>query len=301
MPARAARWSWSAAAGRPAARPPTGRGCSRCARTSARPSPPRCAGSWGRAPPTSPSCCRSCATSSPICRRPPASDAEGARFRLFDSLAAFVKRVAVAQPLVLVLDDLHAADEPSLLLLQFVARELAQSRIVIVGACRDVDPTPADPLRATLDRAGARAGHADRAARRAGRGGRRALHRARGARGRRRRAGRGGLRRDRGQPAVRRRDRAAARPGGAARGGAAGDPAQRARDDRPPAAAPLRREQRPAHAGLGARARVRPPRPGARQRASSAAPSWSCSTRRPRRAWSPRSPARSAACASPTP
>ena len=61
-----------------------------------------------------------------------------------------MKRVAAAQPLVLVLDDLHAADEPSLLLLQFVARELAQSRIVIVGACRDVDPTPADPLKATL-------------------------------------------------------------------------------------------------------------------------------------------------------
>ena len=83
---------------------------------------------------------------------PPAagSDTEGARFRLFDSLAAFVKRVAATQPLVLVLDDLHAADEPSLLLLQFVARELAQSRIVIVGACRDVDPTPAAPLRATL-------------------------------------------------------------------------------------------------------------------------------------------------------
>ena len=33
-----------------------------------------------------------------------------------------------AQPLVLVLDDLHAADEPSLLLLRFLARELARAR-----------------------------------------------------------------------------------------------------------------------------------------------------------------------------
>ena len=37
-------------------------------------------------------------------------------------------------PLVLVLDDLHAADEPSLLLLRFLARELALRRLLVVGA-----------------------------------------------------------------------------------------------------------------------------------------------------------------------
>ena len=77
-------------------------------------------------------------------------ESEGARFRLFDSMTAFLKSAAAARPLVLVLDDLHAADEPSLLLLQFVARELGDSRLLIVGAYRDVDPTPADPLTATL-------------------------------------------------------------------------------------------------------------------------------------------------------
>jgi hypothetical protein len=52
---------------------------------------------------------------------------------------------------VLVLDDLHAADEPSLLLLlRFVTRELEDSRLVIVGAYRDVDPTLADPLTTTV-------------------------------------------------------------------------------------------------------------------------------------------------------
>ena len=80
----------------------------------------------------------------------PAVESEGARFRLFDSLTAFLKSAAAAQPLVLVLDDLHAADEPSLLLLQFVARELALSRVMIVGAYRDVDPTLRDPLRGSL-------------------------------------------------------------------------------------------------------------------------------------------------------
>ena len=80
----------------------------------------------------------------------PALEPEGARFRLFDSLGAFLKRMAITRPLVLVLDDLHAADEPSLLLLRFVARELGDSRVLIVGAYRDVDPTLADPLATTL-------------------------------------------------------------------------------------------------------------------------------------------------------
>ncbi len=80
----------------------------------------------------------------------PTPEAEGARFRLFDSTARFLRNVAEAQPLVIVLDDLHAADEPSLLLLRFVAGELTESRILIVGTYRDVDPTVHDPLASTL-------------------------------------------------------------------------------------------------------------------------------------------------------
>ena len=82
--------------------------------------------------------------------QPPAPESEGARFRLFDSLSGFLKNAAAAQPLVLVLDDLHAADTPSLLLLRFVARELGGSRLLIVGAYRDVDPTLTDELTTTL-------------------------------------------------------------------------------------------------------------------------------------------------------
>ena len=80
----------------------------------------------------------------------PPLESEGARFRLFDYMTAFMKSVAAERPLVLVLDDLHAADEPSLLLLRFVARELGESRMLIVGVYRDVDPTLSDPLTTTL-------------------------------------------------------------------------------------------------------------------------------------------------------
>ena len=52
------------------------------------------------------------------------------------------------------LDDLHAADEPSLLLLRFVAREIADSRLLVVCAYRDVDPTLRAPLTVGAGRAG---------------------------------------------------------------------------------------------------------------------------------------------------
>jgi DNA-binding SARP family transcriptional activator len=79
-----------------------------------------------------------------------AADPEGARFRLFDACSEFLRRAARGRPIVLVLDDLHAADEPSLLLLRFLARELGSSRLLVLCAYRDVDPVPAGRLAQTL-------------------------------------------------------------------------------------------------------------------------------------------------------
>jgi DNA-binding SARP family transcriptional activator len=73
---------------------------------------------------------------------PPTLDSEGARFRLLESVASFVHTVAAERPLVLVLDDLHAADAPSLLLLRFVARELPASPILVIGCYRDTEVGP---------------------------------------------------------------------------------------------------------------------------------------------------------------
>jgi len=81
---------------------------------------------------------------------PVAPESESARFRLFEAAAGFLTAASRARPIVLFLDDLHAADEPSLLLLQFLTRELGDSRLLVVGACRDADPTPSRALRATL-------------------------------------------------------------------------------------------------------------------------------------------------------
>jgi DNA-binding SARP family transcriptional activator len=64
-------------------------------------------------------------------------DGDGARFQLFDATATFLARVGAQRPLVLVLDDLHAADEPSLLLLRFVASNVPDARLMIIGAYRE--------------------------------------------------------------------------------------------------------------------------------------------------------------------
>src|ERR687896_984570 len=82
----------------------------------------------------------------PSLEPPPALQPEQARFRLFDSIATFLKNAAQTQPLVLVLDDLHWADKPSLLLLQFLARQLAGSRLLLVGCYRDVELSRQHPL-----------------------------------------------------------------------------------------------------------------------------------------------------------
>jgi tetratricopeptide (TPR) repeat protein len=81
---------------------------------------------------------------------PSAVDSEQARFRLFDSITTFLRSMSEARPLVLVLDDLHWADKSSLLLLRFVARELAYSRIFIIGTYRDVEVSPGHPLSEVL-------------------------------------------------------------------------------------------------------------------------------------------------------
>ena len=65
------------------------------------------------------------------------SDSDGARFRLFDATAVFLQRASMGRPLVLVLDDIHVADVPSLLLARFVSRQLRGTRLMLVLTYRD--------------------------------------------------------------------------------------------------------------------------------------------------------------------
>jgi tetratricopeptide (TPR) repeat protein len=68
-----------------------------------------------------------------------ASDGAADRFALFDAVSMLLIEVAEANGLVLVLDDLHWADEATLALLSFLSRHVARSRVLIAGSFRDVD------------------------------------------------------------------------------------------------------------------------------------------------------------------
>jgi DNA-binding SARP family transcriptional activator/tetratricopeptide (TPR) repeat protein len=81
---------------------------------------------------------------------PPQVEPEVARFRLFDAIASFLRDGAATRPVVLALDDLHAADTSSLMLLRFLAHALADGRVLVLAAYRDVDPMLADPLAETV-------------------------------------------------------------------------------------------------------------------------------------------------------
>jgi DNA-binding SARP family transcriptional activator len=81
---------------------------------------------------------------------PADGDPQQARFRLFDSVTSCLIRAGAREPLLVVLDDLHAADADSLSLLAFLAPRLRDGRLVIAATLRDDEPPLDDPLAQTL-------------------------------------------------------------------------------------------------------------------------------------------------------
>lgn len=69
-----------------------------------------------------------------------------ARFRLLDAVRSCILSAARRQPLVLVFDDLHWADRSSLLLLQFLSREVESAPLLVLGTYRDAELPPSHPL-----------------------------------------------------------------------------------------------------------------------------------------------------------
>jgi DNA-binding SARP family transcriptional activator len=188
--------------------------------------------------------------------QPPALESEGARFRLFDATAEFFRNASATRPIVLVLDDLHAADAPSLLLLRFLARQLWSSGMLLLAAYRDVDPPPAQPLTEMLAEVAR-----EPVTRRLSLGGLSAGEVVDRVADRIRVARCGAERGDRGESALRWRDRPPAlrrgRPVRVHGRAWARPPPERPRCHRPPAQPPLRRVRPRAGARLGARPRVR--------------------------------------------
>jgi DNA-binding SARP family transcriptional activator/tetratricopeptide (TPR) repeat protein len=78
---------------------------------------------------------------------PPLSD--GA-LPLFESVAQLIEQVAARQPLIVVIDDLHWADEMSLRLLAFVSRRLSTWPVLVIATARSEGLVEAPMARRTL-------------------------------------------------------------------------------------------------------------------------------------------------------
>jgi predicted ATPase len=64
------------------------------------------------------------------------------KYRFFESLARFIVSLAKANPLLMILEDLHWSDESSLELLHFFARRISALPILLVGTYRSEEILP---------------------------------------------------------------------------------------------------------------------------------------------------------------
>ncbi len=81
---------------------------------------------------------------------PPKLDPESERGRLFGSILAFLRQAGEQRALIIFLDDLQWSDRPSLALLEYVARGIADRRVVIIGTYREMEVDRVHPLAQTL-------------------------------------------------------------------------------------------------------------------------------------------------------
>jgi tetratricopeptide (TPR) repeat protein len=74
------------------------------------------------------------------------ADPDAQRLRFFDAVAALFGEIGAQAPLVLVFDDLHWADRPTLQLLRHLMRAPQPRRALLIGTYRDAELEPAHAL-----------------------------------------------------------------------------------------------------------------------------------------------------------
>jgi DNA-binding CsgD family transcriptional regulator len=67
------------------------------------------------------------------------------RFRVFDDVTEAVRGAATKSGLVVILDDVHWGDEPSLLVLRHLAEQILNARLLVFAAFRDAEPASVLP------------------------------------------------------------------------------------------------------------------------------------------------------------
>jgi class 3 adenylate cyclase/tetratricopeptide (TPR) repeat protein len=82
--------------------------------------------------------------------------AELARRYVWNSLSEFLGRAAQGQPLLLVLEDLHWADESTVLLTEYLAPLLPEMPVLVIGTYRDLEVDLSQPLARVIGQLGRR-------------------------------------------------------------------------------------------------------------------------------------------------
>ena len=79
-----------------------------------------------------------------------AGDPESERFRFFEAVTATLNEMSAGQAVLLVVDELHWADQPTLLLLRHVLRNVDTARLGVIGMYVDTEVPPDHRLRFLL-------------------------------------------------------------------------------------------------------------------------------------------------------
>jgi DNA-binding SARP family transcriptional activator/tetratricopeptide (TPR) repeat protein len=76
----------------------------------------------------------------------PPEDPESRRYLMFDAVAALIEAASAGRPILLILDDLHWADPPTLQLLRHLLDSQRRASLLIVGTYRDAEVVAGEPL-----------------------------------------------------------------------------------------------------------------------------------------------------------
>jgi class 3 adenylate cyclase/tetratricopeptide (TPR) repeat protein len=86
----------------------------------------------------------------PMVEAPRSTDPETERYHLLQAVTSLIGVLADEQTVVLVIDDLHWADQPTLTMLRHVFTNVAKSSLMVIGTYRDSDLEAGHPLIDTL-------------------------------------------------------------------------------------------------------------------------------------------------------
>jgi class 3 adenylate cyclase/tetratricopeptide (TPR) repeat protein len=81
---------------------------------------------------------------------PQSTDPDTERYLLFAAIVGLLESASAATPVVLVIDDLHWADKPSLQLLRHVVSNTSRTHLLVIGTFRDAELSASHPLNEAL-------------------------------------------------------------------------------------------------------------------------------------------------------